>query len=98
MRAASPIYWLLILAIPAAVLAADPSLEVRQLTHGPQHHFFGYIGHVQNIPWNQSGRYIVCLQTPVRDHLPVASEPADIVLLDTKNDYQPRVVAQCRAW
>ncbi|HEY2415974.1 MAG TPA: hypothetical protein VGI40_27280 [Pirellulaceae bacterium] len=82
----------------STLFAADPSLEVRQITHGPLHHFFGYIGHVQNIPWNKSGRYIVCLQTPVRDHLPDGSEPAEVVLLDTQNDYQPRVVAQCRAW
>ena len=71
---------------------------MRQLTTGPLHHFFGYIGHVQNIPWNQSGRYIVALRTPVRDHLPDGSEPAEIVLLDTQNDYAARVVDQCRAW
>ena len=59
----------------------------RQLTTGPLHHFFGYIGHVQNVPWNKSGRYIVALRTPVRDHLPDGSEPAEIVLLDTQNDY-----------
>ena len=53
---------------------------------------------MQNIPWNKSGRYIVALRTPVRDHLPDASEPADIVLLDTQNDYQARVVDQSRAW
>jgi hypothetical protein len=73
-------------------------LEVRQLTRGPLHHFFGYIGHVQNVPWNQSGRYIVALRTPVRDHLPDGSEPADIILLDTANDFAERSVAQSRAW
>ncbi len=89
----------MIVALAGAVaMAANPTLEVRQLTKGPLHHFFGYIGHVQNIPWNQSGRYILALQTPVRDHLPEGSEPADIVLLDTQNDYQSRVVAQTRAW
>jgi len=53
-----------------AALGADPTLEVRQITTGPLHHFFGYIGHVQNVPWNKSGRYIVALRTSVRDHLP----------------------------
>jgi hypothetical protein len=82
----------------AAVSAAPPRLEVRQLTSGPLHHFFGYIGHVQNVPWNQSGRYIVALRTSIRDHLPDGNEPADIVLLDTENGYATRVVAQTRAW
>src|SRR5262245_18190386 len=83
---------------PAVLVAAPPRLEVRQLTTGPLHHFFGYIGHVQNVPWNQSGRYIVALRTAVRDHLPEGSEPADIVLLDTQNNYAARAVAQTRAW
>lgn len=79
--------------------AAEPiALDVRQLTTGPQHHFFGYIGHVQNVPWNQSGRWIVALRTSVRDHLPDGREPADIVLLDAQQNYAPRVVDQSRAW
>jgi hypothetical protein len=78
--------------------AASPMLEVRQISAGPLHHFFGYIGHVQNVPWNRSGRYILALQTSVRDHLPDANEPANIVLLDTKSDFAARVVAQSRAW
>lgn len=98
MRLTTVIASLIVIFTGAVAIAANPTLEVRQLTKGPEHHFFGYIGHVQNIPWNQSGRYIVALQTPVRDHLPDASEPADIVLLDTHNDYQFRVVAQSRAW
>jgi hypothetical protein len=78
--------------------AAPPGLTVRQLTTGPLHHFFGYIGHVQNVPWNKSGRYILALRTPVRDHLPTGSEPAEIVLLDTQKDYAALVVAHSRAW
>jgi len=80
------------------VSAAEPRLEVRQLTTGPQHHFFGYIGHVQNLPWNQSGRYIVALRSSVRDHLPKGDEPAEIVLLDAEHGYAARVVEQTRAW
>src|SRR5262249_21727740 len=80
------------------VLADAPRLEIRQLTTGPQHYFFGYIGHVQNVPWNGSDRYIVALRTSVRDHLPDGSEPAEIVLLDTENNYVPRVVDRSRAW
>lgn len=78
--------------------STSPRLEVKQLTTGPLHHFFGYIGHVQNVPWNKSGRYILTLRTSVRDHLPKGDEPADILLLDAQDNYQPRVVAQTRAW
>jgi hypothetical protein len=73
-------------------------LEVKQITHGPQHHFFGYIGHVQNIPWNKSGRYILALRTTFQDHMPGADEAAEIVLLDTAHDYAERVVDRTRAW
>lgn len=89
---------LLGLSCVSGAVAAPPTLEVRQLTTGPLHHFFGYIGHVQNVPWNKSGRFILALQTPVRDHLPDANEPANIVLLDTKNEFAARVVAQSHAW
>src|SRR6476659_6592563 len=98
MRLATIIPWLLLLGVPAVAYAAEPRLEVRQLTRGPEHHFFGYIGHVQNVPWNQSGRYIVALRTPVRDHLPDASEPAEVVLLVTTNDFTAQVVTHSRAW
>ncbi len=98
MRLTTVIASMIVVLTEAVAIAANPTLEVHQLTNGPQHHFFGYIGHVQNIPWNQSGRYIIALQTPVRDHLPDGNEPADIVLLDTQNEYQSRMVAQSRAW
>jgi hypothetical protein len=79
-----------------AVLALE--LEVRQITQGPQHHFFGYIGHVQNIPWNKGGRYIVALRTGFQDHLPRRDDAAEIVLLDTAHDYAERVVDRTLAW
>lgn len=83
-----------------ALCLADESepYSVRQITDGPDHHFFGYIGHVQTIPWNASGRYVVCLRTSFHDHLPTIEEPAEIVLLDTRNDYQPKVVTMTRGW
>src|SRR3954452_20044879 len=89
-----------LLAVGAArhAAAAPPHLEIRQLTTGPLHHFFGYIGHVQNVPWNKSGRYIVALRTTVRDHLANGSEPAEIILLDAENNFVPRAVGQTRAW
>lgn len=80
-------------------LRAEPlTLETRQLTTGPQHHFFGYIGHVQNIPWNQSGRYLLALQTSFQDRMPRPDDAAEIVLLDTKDNYAVRTVERTHAW
>ena len=65
--------------------AYDPqgqiATEVQQITFGPKHHFFGYIGHVQTIPWNRSGRYIVALRTDFQERMPRPGEAAEIVLL-----------------
>ena len=74
------------------------TLKVRQITQGPQEHFFGYIGHVQNIPWNESDRYILTLRVGFHDRMPTAEDVAEIVLLDTKDNFSPRKVAETRAW
>ena len=78
--------------------AVDFTTDIRQVTSGPKHHFFGYIGHVQTIPWNKSGRFIVALQTGFQDRMPEPAETADIVLLDTRDGYAVRVVDRTRAW
>src|SRR5262245_57055480 len=69
--------------------AAEPSIKLtaRQITFGPKHHFFGYIGHTATSPWNKSGRYILALQTDFQDHMPKPDEAAGVVLLDTQNNY-----------
>jgi hypothetical protein len=95
-----PRYCLVLLA--AVVLlrgdASDWQLEISQITSGPKHHFFGYIGHVQNIPWNASGRYIAVLRSEFQDHMPGPSEAAEIVLLDSQRDYAATAVDRSHAW
>ncbi|MCH8219551.1 MAG: hypothetical protein IH892_22590, partial [Planctomycetes bacterium] len=78
--------------------SSDLTLSIEQITFGPKHHFFGYIGHVQNIPWNASGRYIVALQTDFHDHMPKPDEAADVVLIDTEQGNKVLSVDQTRAW
>jgi hypothetical protein len=80
--------------------ATDPNFELttEQITFGPKHHFFGYIGHTKTIPWNKSGRYLLALQTDFQDHMPKAHEAANIVLLDAKNNYSPKQIDQTLAW
>jgi hypothetical protein len=95
---ALPLTLLCLIGILPAASAEDRHLEVRQITFGPKHHFFGYIGHVGTIPWNQSGRYMLAMQTAFQDHMPAGGDAADIVLLDTQHDYAIRKVAETRAW
>ena len=88
------------LSLPVAAQSAssDSGLSIEQITFGPKHHFFGYIGHVQNIPWNASGRYIVALQTDFHDHMPKPDEAANVVLIDTELGNKVLSVDQSRAW
>jgi len=82
----------------AAAIPGSADYTVRQITPGPDHHLFGYIGHAQTIPWNASGRYLLALRTGFDDHLPTVDDPADILLLDAAHDYRPRKVAETRGW
>jgi hypothetical protein len=83
-------------AISPSLSSAD--LKVEQITQGPENHFFGYIGHVQNIPWNESERYILAMRTTFQDHLPEGHEPADVILIDTHNNYSVKKVEETRGW
>lgn len=73
-------------------------LAIRQVTEGPNHHFFGYIGQSKTIPWNESGRYILGLQTDFHDRLPGPDDPANIVLIDAHNDFAVQVLDETRGW
>lgn len=85
-----------LLFVSACAWAVEPA--VKQVTSGPSHHFFGYIGHVVNTPWNASGRYMVLLQTAFQDRMPGPEDAAGIVILDTANDYALEKVEETRAW
>ncbi|MHC4329859.1 MAG: hypothetical protein ACYSWW_17220 [Planctomycetota bacterium] len=61
-------------------------LSVEQLTSGTKHHFFGYIGQCQTIPWNASGRYVLGLEIDRIDRLPTPEEFATVILVDTHHD------------
>ena len=82
----------------AAGNAADFHATVTQLTTGPKHHFFGYIGHVRTIPWNASGRYIAALQTSFQDRMPKPEDAAEIILIDTQNGNAIEVIERTHAW
>src|SRR5262245_10160457 len=78
--------------------AAERQVTGTQITHGPKHHYFGYIGQSRTVPWNASGRYVLALQVGFQDRLPGANDPADVCLLDATANYAVRVVDQTRGW
>ena len=79
-------------------MADSFELEVKQITFGPKHHFFGYIGQSQTIPWNGTGRYIVGLRNNFQDHMPGPGEAADVILVDTEDEYAIEVIGRTQGW
>lgn len=73
-------------------------LKVEQLTFGSKHHFFGYIGQGQTIPWNASGRYILGMEVDFIDRLPTPEEAATIFLIDTRNENKIIPLDKTNAW
>ena len=98
-RVQRPLWLLVGIGIASTSTAsAGLRLEVEQITSGPKHHFFGYIGHAGTIPWDATGRFIVALQVDFQDHMPGPDEPADVILIDTERDNAIRVVDRTLAW
>ncbi len=90
----------LALALLGCASETEPQLsyEVRQLTFGPAHHFYGYIGHVGNTPYSADGRYLLALRANFQDRMPGPEDIADIVLLDAAEDYRETKIEQTRGW
>ena len=72
--------------------------DVRQLTNGPAHHFYGYIGHVGNSPYSADGRYMIALRTTFQDRMPAPGDAADIVVLDTQNNHAESRIESTRGF
>ena len=88
------------LACSPGTQAGSPSIELKieQVTSGTKHHFFGYIGQCQTIPWNASGRYILGLEIDRIDRLPTPEEFATVILVDTHHDNKIIRVDKTHAW
>ena len=52
---------------------------VRQLTHGPRHHFFGRAG---VSPWNKSATRLACLESEIHGRAPLPGERAQVGVVD----------------
>jgi len=90
----------LFLACPRSIRAQAPSfaLKIEQITSGTKHHFFGYIGQCQTIPWNASGRYVLGLEIDTIDRMPRPEEAATVILVDTHENNEVLRVDKTHAW
>ncbi len=78
--------------------APSMELKIEQLTSGTRHHFFGYIGQCQTIPWNASGQYILGLEIDTINRMPKPGEAATIFLIDTRDNNKIIPVDKTYAW
>ena len=94
------VYFVLLLVFSSSILAQSPSLDLKieQVTFGTKHHFFGYIGQCQTIPWNATGRYILGLEIDRIDRMPKPEEAATIILVDTHDSNRIIRVDKTHAW
>jgi len=77
---------------------ANIRLSIEQLTFGPEHHFFGYIGQCRTIPWSADGRYVLGLEIDRIDRMPAPEEFATVILVDTHHDNRIIRLDRCHAW
>src|SRR6476620_1527674 len=82
------IFFALAITLLSQAKADWPSLDLRieQVTFGTKHHFFGYIGQCQTIPWNGRNRYIVGLEIENIDRMPEPRDAALVILVDTERN------------
>ncbi len=73
-------------------------LKIEQLTSGAKHHFFGYIGQCQTIPWNASGQYILGMEIDTISRMPLPDEAASIFVIDTRDNNKIIYLDKTYAW
>lgn len=89
----------LVICVPCHTHAESlPELKVEQITFGPKHHFFGYIGQCQTIPWNGSNRYILGMEIDNIDRMPGPKDAATIIVVDTQSNNEIIRLDQTHAW
>jgi len=102
-RFPTPSSWLILLVcLCVSPLRADDKetlgFNIEQVTFGPKHHLFGYIGQCLTIPWSKDGRYILSLEVGFHDRMPQPKDAAQVVLVDTRNKNKIVPVDETRAW
>lgn len=84
----------------SSLQAQEPTfkLEIKQLTFGDKHHFFGYIGQCRTLPWNGNGRYILGLEIERIDRMPKPEEAAKIFVIDSEDENKIIYLDKTNGW
>ena len=70
-------------------------VPIRQLTHGPKHHWFGYYDKEQLDP---AGRYVLAMEVDFEHRTPRVEDTIGIGLIDTQNGDCWRELGATSAW
>ncbi|MCK4376368.1 MAG: hypothetical protein KAX19_13615 [Candidatus Brocadiae bacterium] len=73
----------------------SPTPEVRAVTRGPRHHWFGYY---DKTPWDVAGRHMLALEAGFMDRPPGPDDVATIGLIDTADGDAWQPIAGTTAW
>jgi hypothetical protein len=76
-------------------VAGVPGLEVRALTAGPRHHFFGYY---DKRPWNARGTRILAHEVAIYDRPPQSDDEALVGIIDVGDQHRFEPIGRTRAW
>ncbi len=69
--------------------------EVRAVTRGPRHHWFGYY---DKTPWDVTGRHMLALEAGFMDRPPGPDDVATVGLIDTADGDAWQPIAGTTAW
>lgn len=71
--------------------------NINRLSPDDKNHeyFFGYY---DKSPWDASGRYVICMRAKDTWSQPDPLEPADIILIDTRNNNTSKKIATTHTW
>ncbi len=81
------------IAATAAMFSQGPECPER-VTPLDAHHLVGYY---DNCPWDATDSHLVCLRAPFADRHPAVNDPAQVLIVDTRNG-RSAVLAETRAW
>jgi hypothetical protein len=70
-------------------------LPARAVTRGPKHHWFGYY---DKCPWDQTGRYLLAMESTFCDRQPRADDAITLGTVDLKNKDEWKPFAETAAW
>jgi hypothetical protein len=83
--------------VPAkkTILPMNGKFPVKEITHGPKHHFFGFY---DICPWDVSGRYILSHEVDFIDRRPEAGDGAVLGFVDLKKGDSFVPIGETTAW